>query len=86
MLKKKKLFKVKIKCGNCHTFLYDYTKEGPGSLIKCFVSNIKNDQTSGSCRCPNCDLEFARPTKIGNRTIWKIIGGRVEVKGNTGKK
>jgi len=86
MKKTKRLFGIKIHCAQCLTFLFKYEKEGPGSLVKCFTSNISEDTTKGDGACPSCGTQFARDGKIGNRPILKIIQGRVNVKGNTGKK
>ena len=86
MKKNKKLFSIKLHCASCLTFLFKYQKEGPGSLVKCFTSNISEDATQGNGICPHCGTQFARDSKIGNRPILKIIQGRVNVKGNTGKK
>lgn len=86
MKKAKRLFDIKIECASCLAFLFKYKKEGPGSLVKCFKSNISEDTTKGDGICPHCDTQFARDGKIGNRPILKIIHNRVIVRGNTGKK
>lgn len=75
--RKAEIFPIKIFCTKCKTLLYEYDKEGPGHLLKCFVDRIKADYTKGDCKCPNCGQEFARRALIGHRPIHKIINGKV---------
>lgn len=79
-------FTIRIYCNKCRTYLYKYRKEGPGSLVKCFVSNILVNKTEESCICPKCGNQFARETDFKGRDVHKIIQGSIFVKGNTGKK
>lgn len=83
MGKSKPIFRIKIYC-TCNQLLYDYDKEGPGGLIKCFVDRIVVDYTKGDCKCPKCGQEFARVSKIRARPIHKIIHGHVYKRGNCG--
>lgn len=86
MAKKKiKEFIIKIICANCGTLLYRYKKEGPGSLVKCYVEGILKDCTKGNLKCPKCNQQFARLAKYHNRLAHKIIQGKVVVKGHCGK-
>lgn len=84
MSKKRKIqiFTISIYCAKCSTFLYKYQKEGPGTLIKCYVDRILQDNTKGDLRCPNCRQEFARQTMIYNRAAHKIIQGKVFIRGH----
>lgn len=86
MKKNKKLFNIQLYCASCLAFLFKYQKEGAGLLVKCFTSNISEDTTRGDGVCSCCETQFARKGKIGHRPILKIIQGRVNVRGNTGKK
>lgn len=83
--KKTKEFVIKIICDNCGTLLYKYRKEGPGSLVKCYVDGILRDYTKGNLECHQCNQQFARPAKYHNRPAHKIIQGKVIVKGHYGK-
>jgi len=83
--KKTKEFVIKIICANCGTLLYRYKKEGPGSLIKCYVEGILKDYTKENLKCPKCNKQFARLAKYHNRPAHKIIQGKVIVKGHCGK-
>jgi hypothetical protein len=85
MDKKKKIFPISIYCAKCRTLLYEYQKEGKGSLVKCFTDRIVKNYTEGSLKCPNCNQAFARLTKIGGRPAHKIIQGKVFVKGHLKK-
>ncbi len=81
-----KTFSIRIYCQSCKSLLYKYKKEGPGNLVKCYISGITKDNTEVSCMCPKCNQEFARPIEIAGRPANKIIQSAVYVKGNTGKK
>ncbi len=81
----KPIFPIEIYCKGCNTLLYKYDKEGAGSLVKCFVNRITQNNTQGDCRCPKCGTRFARPSQIMNRPIHKIIGGKVYTKGHCPK-
>lgn len=83
--KNKRIFTLKIFCSKCNTLLYHYQKEGPGSLIKCFVDRITKDNTNGDLKCPKCSQEFARQSEIKGRPINKIIKGRVFTRGHCPK-
>jgi len=83
--RKSKIFSIKVCCSGCETVLYKYRKEGPGSLVKCYVDGIKKDYTDGDLTCPNCDVQFARIATYNNRPAHKIIQGKVIVKGHSGK-
>lgn len=80
--KKPKIFTISIYCSGCGAFLYKYQKEGPGSLVKCYTDRIIEDQTKGDLKCPSCEQQFARLTRIHNRPAHKIIQGKVSVKGH----
>lgn len=80
---RKGIFPIKIFCV-CHTLLYEYDKEGPGHLKKCFADRITTDHTKGDLKCPACGKEFARQGTIQNRPIHKIISGRVYKQGSCG--
>lgn len=82
---KTKEFIIKIICANCGALLYRYKKEGPGSLVKCYVEGILKDFTKGNLKCPKCNQQFARLAKYHNRPAHKIIQGKVIVKGHCGK-
>jgi len=84
-MKKVKIYVIEILCANCSTFLYRYRKEGPGSLVKCYVSGITVDNTAGDLKCPKCKQDFARIATYHNRSAHKIIQGKVIVKGHCGK-
>jgi DNA-directed RNA polymerase subunit M/transcription elongation factor TFIIS len=83
--KKVKEFIIKVVCSKCGTVLYKYRKEGPGSLVKCYVEGILKDYTKGDLKCSKCGQEFARLARYHNRPAHKIIQGRVIIKGNCGK-
>ena len=83
--KKVQIFTISIYCARCGAFLYKYQKEGPGSLVKCYVDRIIEDNTKGDLQCPGCGQEFARPTTIRNRPAHKIIRGRVSIRGHIKK-
>ena len=83
--KKKTIYLIKIYCAGCDSILYEYNKEGPGSLVKCFVSGITKDHTKGDLCCPKCRSQFCRIGQIGARKIHKIIQGKVFTKGHCPK-
>ena len=83
--KKTKEFVIKICCAKCSTLLYVYKKEGPGSLVKCYIEGILKDYTNCDLKCPQCGQQFARLAKYHNRPAYKIIQGKVIVKGHCGK-
>ncbi len=82
----KPIYPIKIFCQRCQTLLYEYDKEGPGSLVKCYVDRITADHTEKDLNCPKCKTPFCRAGQIFNRPIHKIIGGKVFVKGFCPKK
>lgn len=84
MAKNVMILPIKIYCKQCNQILYEYDKEGPGGLVKCFVDRIRVDYTKGTRKCPNCGQEFARLSNIRNRPIHKIIRGRVYKRGSCG--
>ena len=71
---------VNIYCAKCKAQLFKYRKGGKGSLVKCFKERIVDDYTNESCKCPQCDVEFARETLIRGTPAYKIIGGKVTMK------
>jgi hypothetical protein len=83
--KKVKEFVIRILCKKCNALLYEYKKEGPGSLIKCYTDGIAKDYTKGDLKCQNCGQEFARRAHYHNRPAHKIIQGKIIVKGHCGK-
>jgi hypothetical protein len=72
---------IDILCSACLCKLYKYRKGGRGSLVKCIPDRILADYTNGDLCCPKCGQEFARKVGLGGRTVYKIIGGKVNVKG-----
>ena len=72
---------IDILCSACLCKLYKYRKGGRGSLVKCLPERILADYTKGDLRCPDCGQEFAREVGMGGRTVFKIIGGKENVKG-----
>jgi len=72
---------IDILCSACLHKLYKYRKGGRGALIKCIPDRILKDYTEGDLCCPQCGQQFARETALGGRTVYKIIGGKVNVKG-----
>ncbi|MCD6112110.1 MAG: hypothetical protein J7J86_02460 [Bacteroidales bacterium] len=72
---------IKIYCAKCNTLLYKYYKAGNGHLVKCFVHRIKNDYTNGDLKCPKCNTEFAHETMAYRKPAYKIIQGKIYVKG-----
>ena len=80
-----KTYVIDIICAKCGTFIYKYRKEGPGSLVKCYVSSIIKNNTKNDLRCSGCEQEFARHATYHNRPAHKIIQGKVIVKGHCGK-
>ena len=83
--KKKKIFTISIYCRKCSTFLYKYNKEGPGFLVKCYISNIFRDRTRNDLKCPNCGQTFARLGTVHNRSVHKIIRGKIFTRGHCKK-
>lgn len=71
---------VNIYCAKCKAQLFKYRKGGKGSLVKCFKERIVDDLTNEPCKCPQCDVEFARETLIRGTPAYKIIGGKVTMK------
>ena len=82
--KKTKEYVIVVHCSRCSTPLYRYRKEGPGHLVKCFLSNIIDDYTKKDLKCPKCETEFARTAMIHGRPAHKMIGGKVTVVGHHG--
>lgn len=80
-----KTYTIDIRCTKCQVLLYKYRKEGPGSLVKCYVSGILEDNTAGDLKCPNCKTDFARIAMYHGRPAHKIIQGKVLVIGHCGK-
>jgi len=76
----KTIYNIDVACAACHRFLFRYAKEGPGHLVKCFTSNITDDQANGlQCRCGQI---YAREVSIGGRPARKIIQGKIIVRGH----
>ena len=71
---------IKIYCRKCGFLLYKYLKEGEGHLVKCYASNILEDYTKESLKCPGCGEKFARKAVYHNRLANKIIQGKVYVR------
>lgn len=82
---KAKIYVIDVVCSKCQALLYKYAKEGPGALLKCYVSNIRVDNTRGDRRCSECGQDFAREAMIHGRPAHKIIQGKVIVRGHCGK-
>jgi endogenous inhibitor of DNA gyrase (YacG/DUF329 family) len=81
---KEKARTITVNCNGCGTRLYRYSKTAPGHLVKCYVDKIVEDYTNGDLKCPKCGHEFARKATIHNRPAYKIIQGKVFVKGRFG--
>ena len=85
-----KRFTIKIYCQSCRTLLYKYSKEGPGSLVKCFVSSILEDDTNGDCKCPKCknnmNFEGRNNEVIGKRKKCVYCNRSFEVSENIVKR
>lgn len=81
---KRGIFPIRIFCSACHTLLYEYDKEGPGHLLKCYVDRITHDHTKGDLQCHKCGQMFARLSAIDHRPIHKIIQGKVYKQGSCG--
>ena len=79
---KKTIYNISVECAGCHTKLFRYAKEGPGHLVKCFVSNISDDRTACKLECPTCGQSYARESSVGGRPVRKIIQGKVLVRGH----
>ena len=71
---------IDVYCSQCRSHLYRYLKEGEGHLIKCYQSNILEDETKEPRHCPECSSEFAREAMIHGRPAYKIIQGKVFVR------
>ena len=84
-MSKSDFYTIRVVCAKCRTELYKYKKEGGGELIKCYVSNILEDYTAGDLCCPKCGQQFAREAIVHARPAYKIINGKVIVRGHHGK-
>lgn len=75
--------RIKVLCGGCRTLLLRYDKRGSGALVKLNPDRILEDRTQqgDAMRCPSCAAPFARPLEVGGRTLRKLLGGKVIVKG-----
>lgn len=82
---KSSFYTIKVVCAKCQTLLYKYKKEGGGELIKCYTSNILEDNTKVKLHCPKCGQQFAREAMVHGRPAHRIIGGKVIVVGHHGK-
>ncbi|RJO60942.1 hypothetical protein C4544_04205 [candidate division WS5 bacterium] len=80
-----KIFTISIHCSKCSELIYRYQKEGPGSLVKCYVDRIVEDYTKGNLKCLSCGQDFARHAIMHNRPVHKIIQGKVYIKGHVKK-
>jgi len=80
-----KIFTIAIHCSKCKDLLYEYQKEGPGSLVKCYIDRIAKDHTNGDLKCPSCGQDFARHATMRMRPVHKIIQGKVYIKGHVKK-
>ena len=83
--RKTKKFVIKILCKACRALLYKYKKEGPGALVKCYVSSIMEDHTNGDLKCHKCGQKFATVARYHNRDAHKIKSNKVIVRGHYGK-
>jgi len=72
---------IDIYCKKCGSYLLKYIKEGGDRLVKCYISNILEDKTTDPLHCPKCGEEFAGETMYHNRRAYKIIQGKVIVRG-----
>lgn len=82
-MSKSKNYVIDVYCV-CRQFLFRYMKEGGGHLVKCFRSNISQDQTKKDGVCPACEQTFAKDAVIKNRPALKVVKSRVFVKGHHG--
>lgn len=80
-----KFFTLDIYCASCHTKLYKYQKEGPGSLVKCYCNRIIENYCKEDMICPKCSTKFARRYRVHNRDANKIIQGKIYIKGHIKK-
>jgi len=78
-------FHIKIYCSQCNTYLYKYRKEKKGSLVRCYVDKIMDDNTNGDLKCPQCGQEFARFKIDKTRPAHRIIQGKIFIKGHMKK-
>jgi len=81
MTSKRETFKIQIYCNGCRTHLLDYLKEGKGHLVKCYLENIVEYHSTTPMHCPTCNTQYAREWSIHGRRAYKIIQGKVYVKG-----
>ena len=72
--------KIKVYCQNCKTLVYEYLKDKPGHLVKCYKHRIIRDYTNGDMKCPKCGNLFAREAMIRGKPANKIIQGKIFVK------
>lgn len=79
------IFHIKIHCAQCNGFLFKYEKRMKGALLRCYIDQIADDATGGNPSCPGCGQEFARLRIIKGRTAFKIIQGKIFIKGHLKK-
>lgn len=76
-----KIYRIEIFCKKCRTLLFVYNKEGPGNLVKCYVSSIVEDHTN-ELNCPSCGEEVARKARYHNRDAYKVVQGKIYTTGH----
>ena len=75
---------VAVQC-RCGQGLFRYYKGGRGRLIKCFLSEISQDQvglhgsaTGSRPTCPACGRELGTVRMIGGRPALKVNQGTIK--------
>ena len=75
---------IKVEC-QCGYLLFQYYKGGKGRLIKCFLSEIKKDNTGimdlplgTRPRCPACGKVLGEVRIVAGRPALKINQGTIK--------
>lgn len=76
---------ISVYCAGCRKRLLKYHKGGRGGLVKCMHDRIARDDTEGDGTCPRCQVQWGRPMTLAGRSGWKVIQGRIFVKGMSRK-
>jgi hypothetical protein len=76
--------KIRVEC-QCGQFLLEYRKDGKGRLIKCFLSEIRNDQANllelpigARPVCPACERVLGEIRMVSGRPALKINQGTIK--------
>lgn len=83
MSRKRNEYNIDVYCSECRTQLYRYRKDEKGHLVKCYRDSILKDFTDAEnpLHCHECGIEFAREAMIHGKPAYKIIQGKVFVRG-----